>query len=74
MRSIRNLGATKWWAVSIKFRPLCPRERPDTHCTGSWVGLGSALDGHEKHRPHRNVTAIETKLFRLPVVVVVVVL
>ena len=26
-------------------RPLYPRERPDTHCIGGWVGPRSGLDG-----------------------------
>ena len=29
------------WVVSVTLRPLCPRERPVTHCTGSWVGVGA---------------------------------
>jgi len=31
-----------------------PRERPRTHCTGGWVGLGAGLDRCGKSRPHRN--------------------
>jgi hypothetical protein len=26
---------------------LYPQERPGTHCTGGWVGLGAGLDGTE---------------------------
>jgi len=26
---------------------LCPRERPDTHCTGDWVGPRAGLDGQK---------------------------
>jgi len=28
-----------------------PRERPDTHCTGGWVGLRASLDWCGKSRP-----------------------
>jgi hypothetical protein len=30
------------------------RERPITHCTGSWVGPRGGLDECEKSRPHRD--------------------
>ena len=26
------------WVVNAMPRPLFPRERPDTHCIGGWVG------------------------------------
>jgi hypothetical protein len=42
------------WVVSTMLRPLYPRERPDTHCTGDWVGFGAGLDGTEKLAPHQN--------------------
>ena len=43
---------TRWgWVVSTTPRPLCPRERPGTHCTGVWVGLGAGLDRCGKSRP-----------------------
>ena len=46
---------TRWgWVVSITPRPPCPRERPGTHCTGGWVGLGACLDRCGKPRPHRD--------------------
>jgi hypothetical protein len=32
-------------------RPLYPRERPGTHCTGSWVGPRAGLDVCEKSHP-----------------------
>jgi hypothetical protein len=32
-------------------RPLYPRERPGTHCTGGWVGPRAGLDGCGKSRP-----------------------
>jgi hypothetical protein len=35
-------------------RPLDPRERPGTHCTGGWVGHRAGLDVCEKSRPHRD--------------------
>ena len=28
------------WVVNATLRPLYPRERPDTHCIGGWVGPG----------------------------------
>jgi hypothetical protein len=34
------LGAGRGWVVSTTPRPLYPRERPVTHCTGNWVGPG----------------------------------
>ena len=41
------------WAVNATPRPLYPRERPDTHCIGGWVGPRDGLDGYGKSRPHR---------------------
>jgi hypothetical protein len=32
-----DLGARITWVVSTTPRPLYPRERPSTHCTGGWV-------------------------------------
>jgi hypothetical protein len=32
---------------------LPPGKRPNTHCTGGWVGLGAGLDRSGKSRPHR---------------------
>jgi hypothetical protein len=46
-----NLGARTGWVVSTTPRPLYPRERPGTHCTGGWVGLRVGLDVCEKSRP-----------------------
>jgi len=49
-----NLG-TRWeWVVNATPRPLYPRERPGTHCTGGWVCLRAGLDGYGKSRPHRD--------------------
>jgi hypothetical protein len=39
--------------VSTTPRPLYPRDRPGTHCTGGWVGPRAGLDIYEKSRPHR---------------------
>ena len=50
MTSALRLG----WAVSATSRPLYPRERPGTHCTGGWVGLRAGLDGCGKSRSHRD--------------------
>ena len=33
---------------------LYPRERPDTHCAGGWVGPRAGLDRCGKSRPHRD--------------------
>jgi hypothetical protein len=35
-------------------RPLYPRERPGTHCTGGWVGLRPGLDSCNKSRHHQD--------------------
>ena len=42
------------WVVNATPRPLDPRERPGTRCTGGWVGVGAGLDGCGKSRPHRD--------------------
>jgi hypothetical protein len=41
---ILDLGARGGGVVSTTPRPLYPRERPDTHCTGGWVGPRAGLD------------------------------
>jgi hypothetical protein len=46
-----DLGARRGWVVSTTPRPLYPRERPGTHCTGGWVGPTAGLDVCEKSRP-----------------------
>ena len=38
------------WSASHPGR-LYPRERPGSHCTGGWVGLGAGLDRCGKSRP-----------------------
>ena len=43
-----NLGARWGWVDSATPRPLYPRERPGTHCTGGWVGPRAGLDGRGK--------------------------
>jgi hypothetical protein len=35
---ILNLGIWRGWLVSTTPRPLYPRKRPSTNCTGGWVG------------------------------------
>jgi hypothetical protein len=52
---ILDLGARREWVVSTTPRPLHPRERPGTHCTGGWVGSRAGLDVCEKSRPHRDL-------------------
>jgi hypothetical protein len=49
-----DLGARRGWVVSTTSRPLYPRERPGTHCTGGWVGPRAGLDVSEKSRPQRD--------------------
>ena len=40
------------WVVSVKPRPLYPPgKRPDTNCTGGWVGISAGLGGCVKSRP-----------------------
>jgi len=39
------------WVVNATPRPLYPRERPGSHCTGGWVDLRAGLDGCVKSRP-----------------------
>ena len=49
--SFSNLGVRWKGVVNATPRPLYPRERLDTHCTGGWVGLRAGLDGCGKSRP-----------------------
>jgi hypothetical protein len=39
------------WVVKATPRPLYPRERPGTHCTGGWVGPRACVDGCGKSDP-----------------------
>jgi hypothetical protein len=39
-----NLSARWEWVINTTPRPLYPRERPGTHCTGGWVDLRAGLD------------------------------
>ena len=38
------------WVVNTTSRPFYPRERPGTHCIGSWVGPRAGPDGCGKSR------------------------
>jgi hypothetical protein len=49
--SFRDLGARRGWVASTTPRPLYPRERPGTHCTGGWVGPRAGLDVCKKISP-----------------------
>jgi hypothetical protein len=58
-----DLGTRRGWVVSVTPRPLYPRERPGTHCTGGWVGPRAGLNLCENltptgirspHRPARS--------------------
>jgi hypothetical protein len=42
------------WVVNATPRPLCPQERPGTHCIGGCVGLRAGLDGCGKSHSHRD--------------------
>jgi len=42
--SFFDYGARWRWFVNTTPRPLYPRERPSTHLTGGWVGLGAGLN------------------------------
>jgi len=42
------------WVVNATPRLLYLRERPSTHCIGSWVGLRAGLDRCGKSRLHRD--------------------
>jgi hypothetical protein len=39
------LRTRRTWLVSTTSRPLYRRDRPGTHCTGGWAGLGAGLQG-----------------------------
>jgi hypothetical protein len=52
--SFLDTGARRGWVVTTTPRPLYPRERPDTHYTGGWVGPRAGPDVCEKSRPHRD--------------------
>ena len=39
------------WVVNATPRPLYPRERLGTHCSGDWVGPSACLDRCGKSRP-----------------------
>ena len=55
--ALPNLRPWHWrWGggVSTTLRPLYPRERPGTHCTGGCLGPRASLDGCGKSRPHRD--------------------
>jgi hypothetical protein len=43
---ILNLPAHWKWVSNAKLRAI----RPDSHCTGGWVGLGAGLDGYGHYR------------------------
>jgi hypothetical protein len=45
--------STSRWVVSTMLWPLYTQERPSTHCTGGWVGLGGQSRWHRKSRLHR---------------------
>jgi hypothetical protein len=44
----RNFGTRRWSVVRFTPRPIYPRKRPGTHCTGGWVGPRAGLDVCEK--------------------------
>jgi len=40
--------------VNATTRPLYPRKRTSTHCTGGWLGIRAGLDRCGKSLPHRD--------------------
>ena len=50
-----DLG-TRWGVGGQRHAPAAftLRERPDSHCTGGWMGLGTSLDRCWKSSPHRD--------------------
>ena len=62
-----NLGARWGWVVIAKSRPLYPRERPGTHCTGGWVGPRASLEGCGKSRPHRDWIPVPSSQWRVAI-------
>jgi hypothetical protein len=53
--SFFNLGARWRQVVNATPRPLYPRDRPSTNCTGGWMGSTAGLDGCGKTRPQRDL-------------------
>jgi len=49
--------------VNVTPRPLYPRERPGTHCTGDWVGPRAGLDSCGKSRLPTGIQSPD-RLFR----------
>ena len=49
----RKVLRGKYRSLSSSPRPLYPRQRPGTHCTGGWVVPSAGLDGCGKSRLHR---------------------
>jgi len=45
------------WVVSTMLQLPYSLAKSGTHCTGSWLGLGTVLDGQRKFRPHQNSIA-----------------
>jgi hypothetical protein len=48
------LGARWPWVINAMCRSRYPRERPDTHRIGDWVGPTAGLNGCGKSRPHKD--------------------
>jgi hypothetical protein len=61
--SFLDLGTRRGWVVSTTPRPIYPRERLGTHCTGGWVGPRAGLDVCEKFRPHRDFFLFDRSLW-----------
>ena len=49
--SFFKFGYRRRWLFNATPRPLYPRERPGTHCTGSWVGPRDGLNKCWKSSP-----------------------
>ena len=53
--SFFNFGARWVSVVNATLRPLYPRERPGTTCTGGWMGARAALNECGKSRLSRDL-------------------
>jgi len=52
--SFFNLGTRCRWVANATTRPLYPRNRLGTRCTGGWVGNRAGVDGCGKSRLHQD--------------------
>jgi hypothetical protein len=43
-----NLSPRYGWVINVTPRPLYPRKRTNTRCSGCWVGFRASLNGYGK--------------------------